>query len=64
MKVYHGSSNKNLKFNPNKPLMFFTTDKDDFLDTICKLTCCLSTNEQRALLTGYNIVNLLSVLII
>lgn len=29
MKVYHGSSNKNLKFNPKKPLMFFTTSKED-----------------------------------
>ena len=29
MRVYHGSSNKNLKFNPKKPLMFFTTSKED-----------------------------------
>ena len=29
VRVYHGSSNKNLRFNPNKPLMFFTTDKLD-----------------------------------
>ena len=30
--VYHGSSNKNLRFNPNKPLMFFTTSKEDAHD--------------------------------
>lgn len=30
--VYHGSSNKNLKFNPNKPLMYFTTKKEDARD--------------------------------
>lgn len=31
--VYHGSSNKNLRFsNPNKPLMFFTTNKLDAED--------------------------------
>lgn len=41
--------------NQKKELLF-KANKDDFLDTICKLTCCLSTNEQRALLTGYNIV--------
>lgn len=42
--------------NQKKELLF-KADKDDFLDTICKLTCCLSTNEQKALFTGYNIVN-------
>lgn len=32
IKVYHGSSNKNLRFNPKKPLMFFTTSKEDAKD--------------------------------
>lgn len=32
MIVYHGSSNKNLRFNPKKPLMFFTTSKEDAKD--------------------------------
>ena len=41
--------------NQKKELLF-KADKDDFLDTICKLTCCLSTNEQKPLFTGYNIV--------
>lgn len=36
--------------------LIFKADKDGFLDTICKLACCLSTNECRALFTGYNIV--------
>lgn len=32
MIVYHGSSNKNLRFNPKKPLLFFTTNKEDAKD--------------------------------